>query len=238
MSLFQPPPRTRYDLHFTIAGFPVYVHPLFWVMAILFGINTGGLVPLLLWVVIVFVSILIHELGHSLTMRRYGIDSYIVLHMMGGLAIPSSSRRWNIGWLQQVLISLAGPVAGFLLAGLVIVAAVSSGGTVVMTWFLKVIPLPRVFVPGGWMENYVAGTMLWVNVFWGLINLLPVNPLDGGHISRHIFVRIDPWNGVRKSLWLSTITGAILAIVGLVVLNDVYLALLFGLLAFQSYQML
>ena len=46
---------------------------------------------LLSWISVMFVSILVHELGHSLVMRYFGQSSHIVLYMLGGLAIPDSS---------------------------------------------------------------------------------------------------------------------------------------------------
>ena len=87
------------------------------------------------------------------------------------------------------------------------------------------------------MAMFVA-VMLWVNIFWGLINLLPVFPLDGGQVARNILIQYDPWDGVRKSIWLSVITGGLVALVSLIALRSIYMALLFGLLAFQSYQSL
>ncbi len=81
-------------------------------------------------------------------------------------------------------------------------------------------------------------SLLWVNIFWGFVNLMPVYPLDGGNVARYILVQTDPLNGVNTSLWISVVTGGILAIVGLLFLRSTYMALLFGLLAFQSYQAL
>ena len=80
--------------------------------------------------------------------------------------------------------------------------------------------------------------LLWVNVFWGLFNLLPVFPLDGGQVARNIIIQYDPYDGVRKSIWVSVITGGLIALYGLLVMRSIYIALLFGLLAFQSYQSL
>ncbi len=243
MSLFQPPPHTRYDLKFTLMGIPVRVHPLFWLMVLLLGVSSGGIVHLLIWVVVVFVSILVHELGHSLAMRMYGQSSSIVLHLFGGLAVPESSwrgSRWSdvsLSAMQQVFISLAGPFAGFLLAGIILAVIAAWGGQIFLNWWLGVVPLPTAVLPaGGWFVSSVVRVLLWVNIFWGLINLVPVYPLDGGNVARHLFVKFDPWDGMRKSLWLSVISGAMMAIVGLVLMNSVFMALLFGFLAFQSYQ--
>ncbi|MDJ0756474.1 MAG: hypothetical protein QNJ45_23275 [Ardenticatenaceae bacterium] len=241
MSFFQAPPPTRYDLNFTLFGFSIRVHPLFWIIAILFGTSTGTIPLLLIWVIAVFVSILIHELGHSLAMRLYGVDSYIVLHGFGGLAIPTFSRRGrgDLSPAQQVFISFAGPLAGFLLAGLILAVVAVFGGLISTGWLLGFIPVPNAFLPGGGsLINGAIRLFLWVNVFWGLINLVPVFPLDGGQIARHILSSADPWNGMRNSLWVSVIAGALMAVAGLVLMGSIYIALLFGILAFQSYQML
>ena len=245
MFLFQPPPPTQYDLRFSIAGIPVRVHPLFWLIALLFGAS-GDLVQLPIWVFVVFVSILIHELGHALAMRRYGQPSRIILHFAGGLTVPEPVS-WGSGWAnvslrpnQEIFISLAGPGAGFLLAALVVVAVIISGGSIITNWLFGVIPLPvAALMPiGGRVISLLVTMLLWVNVFWGLINLLPVYPLDGGNVSRYLLLQADPIDGVRKSLWISVIAGGLVAIAGLLILRSVYMALLFGLLAFQSYQSL
>ena len=135
MLLFQVPPPTRYDLRFNLAGFPVRVHPLFWLIAVLLGYSSGNLLQIVIWVLVVFISILIHELGHALAFRRYGLSSQIVLHFAGGLTIPESTlwgSRWAnvaLGPNQNIFISLAGPGAGFLLAAVVILGVILSGGS-------------------------------------------------------------------------------------------------------------
>ena len=246
MFLFQVPPPTRYDLNFAIVGIPVRVHPLFWLIAVLLGSSSNDLLQILIWVLVVFVSILIHELGHALAFRRYGQDSYIVLHFAGGLTIPESVA-WGSGWAnvtrtpnQQIFISLAGPFAGFLFAGFVIAGVVILGGDVLTSRLFGLISLPAAaLIPfGGRVLSVLVTLLLWVNVFWGLINLLPVFPLDGGSVARNILVQYDPLDGVRKSLWISVITGGLVALAGLLLLGSIYMALLFGFLAFQSYQSL
>ena len=236
--MFRPPPRTRFDLNFSIAGFAVQVHPLFWLMGVLFGASLGRLDRIAIWVAVLFFSILLHELGHSLMMRRFSVDSYIVLYHLGGLAIPKSSRGM-LTWLEQISISLAGPFAGFFFAGLVAAIVKLAGGFVVIDMLFGFLPIPYAYLPSvGNLANEALGFILWINAFWGFINLLPVFPLDGGHVSQHLFVRFDPWNGYRNALWLSVITGAILAVVGIAVFNSLYMAFLFGVLAAQSYQII
>ncbi|HAV77354.1 MAG TPA: hypothetical protein DCX53_08375 [Anaerolineae bacterium] len=243
MFLFQSPPPTRFDLNFSLFEIPVRVHPMFWFLAALLGFGSG---QVLIWVFVVFFSILIHEMGHALAFRRYGQDSHIVLHFAGGLTIPES-LRWGGGYAsvslsanQQIFISLAGPFAGFVLAGLVVGGVIFSGGEIAVNLLFGIIPIPQLtFLPFGNNAVQVLIVMLlWVNVFWGLINLLPVFPLDGGQVARNFLIQLDPLDGARKSLWLSTITGGVVAVAAFVLLGSFYMAFLFGLLAFQSYQAL
>ena len=85
--LFTEPPRTQYDVRFSVAGIPVRVSPFFWLVTLLFGASGGtDAVGLLTWVAVVFVSILIHEMGHALVQRYYGWEPSIILYQMGGLA--------------------------------------------------------------------------------------------------------------------------------------------------------
>ena len=73
MRLFEPPPPTRFDLCFTLFRVPVRVHPLFWLIAALFGGITGDLRTLIIWVASVFLSVLVHKMGHAPAMRRFGV---------------------------------------------------------------------------------------------------------------------------------------------------------------------
>ena len=240
--LLGEPPATQYDFHFRIAGIPVRVHPFFWLAALILGSGGGpgenGL-GMIIWIVALFVSILIHELGHSLMMRRFGMSSHIVLHMMGGLAIPDSSgfgsqksksRQW-------ILIAFAGPAAGFVLAGLIVLAILASGGSFhflpgVHFWEFQLgQPLSAETLP---LWIFVE-TMLFINIFWGLINLVPVYPLDGGQIARQILTEMDPWQGIVKSLWLSVFCGGALVVFALLQTGSLFMAIMFGMLAYQSY---
>ncbi len=240
MTFFQEPAHTRFDLRFNIFGIPVRVHPLFWLMTLLFGGLSGNPLILLIWVVVVFVSILVHELGHALTMRFFGQPARVVLHLGGGLAIPDS---WGYGSAlttnEQIMMLLAGPGAGFAFAGVTLGGVLLAGGSVRWELLYGFVPFVQAYLPvGGGLVNLIIGTILWVNIFWGFINLVPAFPLDGGQVARHLWLKADRWDGLRKSLWLSVITGALMAVVGLTVMQSIYIALLFGLLAFQSYQSL
>src|SRR5688572_5303220 len=184
MFLFQVPPPTRFDLNFSIAGIRVRVHPMFWLIAILLGSSSFNLFNVLLWIFVVFVSILVHELGHAFAFRRFGQDSYIILHFAGGLTVPESSP-WGNSYAQvsltpnqNIFISLAGPFAGFLLVPLVIVTGILLGGTPIFSLLLGFIPVPSVILPYemGALDRLFSA-FIFINIFWGLVNLLPVFPL-------------------------------------------------------------
>ena len=111
------------------------------------------------------------------------------------------------------------------------------GGAVHIFLAYGFLPIPIVILPEAANEYWseFASSLLWVNIFWGLLNLLPVNPLDGGQIAREMLTASDPWEGMSKSLWLSVFVGAAVAVVGFRVLKDRYLGIFFALLAFSNY---
>jgi Zn-dependent protease len=251
------PPRTPYDLNFQVLGFPVRVHPLFWLVTLILGFSgpTKDLaIHLVIWTFAAFVSILIHELGHALMIRRFGRDAHIVLHWMGGLAIEGRPRGdygspWSFDSYtafqprarsphEQILISAAGPGIQLLLAAIVVGAVLASGGQV--QWdFDNIIPLP---IPawggplkGQYNFNLLTYYLLYVNIFWALVNLLPVLPLDGGQIAMQVLTQQDPWGGAQRALWLSVFVGGGMALVSYVVLKQSYTMMLFASLAFSSY---
>ncbi|MEC9093556.1 MAG: site-2 protease family protein [Planctomycetota bacterium] len=262
--LFSEPPQTPLDFDFQILGIPVRVSGLFWILPLVFGIQMGHPFFILASSIAIFTGVLVHELGHALVMRRYGISPRIALTMMGGYATENQMNIWNLPGSsssqrrtpkQQIMISAAGPFAGFLLAGLVIGLVFIAGGWIDFRFAYNVIPT--------WQIQLVAGTpflrefpglvtspsnkdlihalisfSLFVNIYWGILNLLPVYPLDGGQISRELMVMKDPHQGFRNSLWLSVMTGAILAFLGLMVLRAPFMGILFAVFAYQSYQMI
>ncbi len=239
--LFQEPARSRFDVRFSVAGIRVRIHPWFWVTTVFFGATTGDLDRLLIWIGVVFGSILLHELGHALMMRCYGQPSHIVLYAWGGLAVPEVVP-WGRGWAgiatsprQEVWVGLAGPGAGFVLAILTLALALLVGADFQSTVLGKVMPWINVLMPiGGRVVNLLVSTILYVNLGWGLINLMPVFPLDGGQIARNLWIVADPLDGGHRSLWLSMIAGIIGALGALAALGSTGVACLFALLAMQS----
>jgi membrane-associated protease RseP (regulator of RpoE activity) len=246
------------------------VTPFFWLMAALFGWgltqmvdqllgtllreSPGQGVLLVLWIGAVFFSILIHELGHALAMRYYGMDCYVVLYHFGGIAVPdsgssftrfgSASRRSD--GKSQIIISAAGPAAQLILAAVVLLLTRASGYVSLfrvpfVEWLMPYLeeapffPDPQ-FIPSATLDAFIFFLLL-PSIFWALLNLLPVYPLDGGQIAREVFTMFSPSGGIRNSLMLSIVTGGAVAVYALTN-NQVYLGIMFGMLAFSSYQAL
>lgn len=244
--LLQEPQRTPYDLDFRLLGFPVRVHPGFFLLPVLFGggwargaeINAGLIV--LIFVLVFFVSILVHEMGHAVAFRRYGIQSRIVLYWLGGLAIPEAGwgRRPGLGAGQQILVSAAGPAAGFLLAALLCLSVLGLGGqlSTTMNGIMPVVitDLRETALQGNQAMFLFFQISIYCNIFWNILNLAPVVPLDGGKISTELFQHFNRHQGVRNALLLSAVAAGLIAVAGFAS-DSMFLGLFFAILGISSY---
>jgi Zn-dependent protease len=232
--MFGQIPETSFDLHFRVLGIPVRIHPGFFIICAIFGFDAGlaramgvnALVPVLLATGVLFVSILVHELGHALTARSFGWPPSIVLYHFGGLAYYTPHYGYTS--TRSVLISLAGPGAGFVLYGI--------------TLGVEHLLIQR-GVQFTFIMIYIFATMKFVNLWWGLVNLLPVYPLDGGRVAEQVCKRIDPYRGMEYTFKLGIVAalGAALAFYYYRRPDNLlaaYPALLFLFLAFNNYQLM
>jgi len=147
-----------------VLGIPIKIESSFLVLSAFLAASRGLNLSLLLeWLAVVFISVLLHELGHALVAREFGLSPQITLYSMGGLT--SWSEVTEIGPPKHLAISLAGPAAGFLLGGVLFVAAPT---------LLRAAPSELLTV--------AYHDLLWVNIGWGVFNLFPILPLDGGHV--------------------------------------------------------
>jgi len=239
--LLGEPPRSPGDLNFALFGIPVRIHPFFWLVALLLGARSADAMSLVSWVVVLLISILFHELGHAMALRAFRIDSWIVLYGMGGITAhdPAQARYGKgSGSLSQIIVSLAGPGAGFLLAAAITGAIVLSGhGIFVLVGvpYGLLVQVSQNETIGSPQFTHFLDQMLFINILWGIVNLLPVYPLDGGQIAREILVAANPHEGIKQSLMLSIFTAACLAVVGLALWKSLFVTLLFGYLAYSSY---
>jgi stage IV sporulation protein FB len=229
--MFGVPGTTEFDVRFRLLGIPVRVHPLFWVFTVFLGwkLSEGPGALLLIWVGCVFFSILVHEFGHALTARAFGAEPSVLLYSMGGLCIYQNSREslW-----QRFFVLAMGPGAGFLLMGAAIAwGSVQFHASPIDVWRGE-------FILGAPYYGWVTIRFLvWINFFWGLLNLLPVMPLDGGQIAMVFLTMHDRSQGQRRAYIVSLVTAGLAALY-FVQEKEYYAAVLFGLLGMTSFQTL
>ncbi len=181
----------RLALHFSFFLLLAYVAWEGWVDSRWLGVAWS-----LAFVMALFTCIVLHELGHSLTARRFGIGvRRILLLPIGGMAefdsIPRQPRR-------ELLITVAGPAVNFTI--------------VLLLW-------PLITVPARWWTGEIPltfGGFLWaiwvVNAVMGCFNLLPVFPMDGGRILRSLLAM--RWSYLKATTWAANV-GKVLAVAGI-----------------------
>lgn len=182
-------------VRFPLFGIPVEVRPSFLLVAAVLGFQSGRLDFVAIWVGILFVSILIHELGHALTARHFGSDVEIELNAIGGLTSWTIPEQ-EIGPGKRALIAAAGSAVGLVFGGVV--------------WLVSAqfAPYPRLLAFG--LENLIL-----VNVFWGLLNWLPIRPLDGGHLFTSLLEKVAPRHATRIANVTFLVTAALALIVAI-----------------------
>jgi membrane-associated protease RseP (regulator of RpoE activity) len=126
---------------------------------------------------------------------------------MGGTTSWASPQRLSVG--KRVAISVAGPAAGFALAAVVVVFGRTSGGSLFDTE----------------LGMYVYGSLLWVNVGWGILNLLPILPLDGGNVLFHTLNAATHGGGERPARIISLVV-AVLGVAAALATGQLFAGLL------------
>lgn len=192
-------------LSFRIFNFPVYVQPWFWLTLGLIG---GGLHAtssyefflVLMFMIAGFVSILVHELGHALMIRKFGYPTEIHLVAFGGLAtFPAGglSRK------ESFIVTAAGPAIQFILGLFALL-------------LLNVAPIPAESL----MRNLLA-SLVWVSIVWSILNCLPILPMDGGQMLAAV---LGPKRQKMTHL-IGIIFAALLAAYAFLILGSLLLAL-------------
>ena len=200
-------------INFRIFGIEITVHPWFWLtMAFIGGAlsikSPEDVLPVILFVIAGFISILVHELGHGLLIRKYKLPTEIHLIAFGGFATHPAGALTRT---QSFLVSLAGPVLQILL-GLIAWLVLEFGN-----------------LPDTRIRDFV-GPLAFVSIFWAVINLIPVYPLDGGQMLAALL-------GPRKA-HITFLVGVVfpLLIVGFLLVRGLILPIAIIFLAFFAYQ--
>jgi Zn-dependent protease len=151
-----------------VEGIDLYVHPTF-LLLLIPGVVGGGLLSLFL-VLAVFGCVVLHELGHALAARQFGIGTRdITLYPIGGVA---RLERMPRAPGAELVIALAGPAVNFVIAAtLALVGVVFTGD---LGFDLE----------SAGVLGLVLGQLTAANIFLALFNLLPAFPMDGGRVLR------------------------------------------------------
>jgi Zn-dependent protease len=167
---------------------------------------------MLIWIGIIFVSVLFHEFGHALTAVLFRQSAKIQLVALGGL---TSYEGPKLKFWQQFIIVLNGPLFGFLLF-------LGAHFLLKMEWSPLIAAIINIF--------QIA------NLFWSFINLFPVLPLDGGQLLRIALEAAFGIKGYKASLFIGGILSS-LAALGFFLVHGYLAGAFFALFAFQSFDL-
>jgi len=178
-------------------------------------VNAYGLMVAVLGALVVGVSVLVHELGHAVVADRFGMrQPRIRLHGMGGECAyggyPSARQR--------LWIALSGPAAGLLLG----IAALGSAYGVAQAG----VSLPPLI-------GRTLSMLIWVNIVWSILNLLPMQPLDGSTaLLSGMKLKLPARRAMEIGRWVSLVTAGIVGIGSLALGHNI----LFLIAALSFYQ--
>ncbi len=203
-------------LRFSLFGIPVTVQPWFWLTMALIGgglraSNSTEIMLVAIFAVAGFISILIHELGHALMIRKYGLPTSITLIAFGGYA---SYPAGKLDRKQSFLVTIAGPGVQLALGILLIMLS-------------GVIQIPEGSLFGPFLYYLIV-----VSIIWAVLNCLPIHPLDGGQMLAAIL-------GPQKQRYVHLV-GAIVAVVaglaGYLYLQTILLPIFMAFFAWHNWQ--
>lgn len=195
---------------------PVRIRPTFWLFAAVIGfLISHSLVGMVTWVALILVSVLFHEYGHALTAAAFGRRPQIELVALGGLTYHDGEK---LALWKQFLIVLNGPLFGLLLFGLATAA----------------LHIPR-------LAQGAPGELLLlvrnVNLFWTIMNLVPVIPLDGSQLLQIVLEAVFGVRGFKYAV-ITSLVLALLISLGFFLAQGFLIGALFFFFAFQSYDTL
>lgn len=177
-------------IRFALFRVPISIHPSLWIMLVLLScLFTGlsaGVAGVALFALALFTCLLTHEMGHALVGRWLGGGApEIFLAWLGGDCCNETARLTR---MKGVMMTAAGPLASLLPVLLIILPTLSVAMGSLSDGVMVTLGFTVGHVPMSLMENYPPLAVLLglyvvqICVWWSLLNLLPVFPLDGGQI--------------------------------------------------------
>lgn len=195
---------------------PITISPFFWLLAVALGwFNTLTIEGTAIWMGVIFISLMVHEYGHALTAVLFGQRAHIQLTGFGGLTLRSGKKLKP--W-QEFIIVLNGPLAGF---GLCLVAF----------WAKGVLAASE----SHQLLSYAISVAFVINLFWTILNLIPVQPLDGSKLLGIVLESLWGVRGTKIALFISLILALALGVAFFI--SQSFLAgSIFLLFAYESYR--
>jgi len=184
---FREPPRTGFELTWTMLGVRFRVMPSFFLVAALIAFLFVGfnVIAIAIDVACIFFAIVFTEFVQGLVYRSYGLRSTVVVQDFGGGIYPEHEPPTA---LQRIVAALSSPASSFLLFAVVYYSNQEYG------W--------RNINPYTGFAYFI----LWlVSLFWGIIGLLPIFPYPGGRVMMELLTQLSSRNGLAATLVISMI---------------------------------
>lgn len=201
---------------FNLFGIPIRIEPWFWVTMALIGGGLGANDSLSILLVGIFmlaglISILVHELGHALTVRKFGLPTAITLRAFGGYA---SYPAGTLSRKQSFWVTAAGPALQFSLGILLLV----------IRYYVP--------VPAESLLHALLFDLISISIIWAILNCLPIYPMDGGQMLAAIL-------GPKRAHYVHLVGALCAVIIGVAAYNFLHawlLPLFMALFAWQNWQ--
>ncbi len=192
----------------TFTGIGIYAH---WTLLVMLA----GIFGWFLWVsfslttalaVVVLVStlfgcVILHELGHALTAKHFGINTVdITMYPIGGVARLESMPREP---RHELLIAIAGPAVNLAIAAVLFVVITATGRSLGLNFFIE-------------NDPNILGSLMWMNLAMVGFNMLPAFPMDGGRVLRAgLATKISYKNATRIAAYVGQGMAVLFAVVAI-----------------------
>ncbi len=158
-----------------------------------------------------FISIMVHELGHALTVRKFGLPTAITLQAFGGYA---SFPAGQLNRKQSFIVTAAGPALQFALGILLFIV-------------YRMAPIPDASLLKALLFDLIS-----ISIIWAILNCLPVYPMDGGQMMAAVL-------GPKRAHFVHLISAVVAVSIGIasyLYLNSFLLPIFMAIFAWQNWQ--